>query len=233
MKYHPRPVDLSDAAAELCVSEAGALAGSVGARVLLLHVVPPPAVINEYAAGAERLAEEEKREAERSLEHWQPAPQGPGHGGRGRRSRTGPPSRRSWRRPPGPMRRLHRHGLPRPRRPLQSSSSAAPPRRRHPQGPLPRRDRAQPRRRRPTPAAAAQQDLMKSRSRLPSCDRALPRRHPGCRRAPGPSARQPASTAAWPIRSAGGTTSSPCSRSASGRRRCARRCSFPRLSWPP
>ncbi len=69
MKYVLAPVDLSAAAADV-VSEAGALAGSVGAKVLLLHVVAPPAVINEYAAESERLAEEETREAERSLEHW-------------------------------------------------------------------------------------------------------------------------------------------------------------------
>lgn len=69
MKYVLATVDLSAAAADV-VSEAGALAGSVGAKVLLLHVVAPPAVINEYAAESERLADEETREAERSLEHW-------------------------------------------------------------------------------------------------------------------------------------------------------------------
>jgi nucleotide-binding universal stress UspA family protein len=69
MKSVLAPVDLSAAAADV-VSEAGALAGNVGGKVLLLHVVAPPAVINEYAAESERLAEEETREAERRLEHW-------------------------------------------------------------------------------------------------------------------------------------------------------------------
>jgi len=69
MKTVLAPVDLSSAAADV-VSEAGALAGNVGAKVLLLHVVAPPAVINEYAAESERLAEEETLEAERSLERW-------------------------------------------------------------------------------------------------------------------------------------------------------------------
>src|SRR5271169_4503517 len=69
MKSVLAPIDLSPVAADV-VSEAGALAGNVGARVLLLHVVAPLAVINEYAAESERLADEETREAERSLEHW-------------------------------------------------------------------------------------------------------------------------------------------------------------------
>jgi nucleotide-binding universal stress UspA family protein len=69
MKTVLAPVDLSPAAADV-VSEAGALAGNVGGRVLLLHVVAPPAVINEYAAESERLAEEETREAELSVERW-------------------------------------------------------------------------------------------------------------------------------------------------------------------
>ena len=69
MKSVLAPVDLSDAAADV-VSEAGALAGNVGGRVLLLHVVPPTAVTSEYAVESERLAEEETLKAERSLEHW-------------------------------------------------------------------------------------------------------------------------------------------------------------------
>jgi len=62
MKTVLAPIDLSEAAASV-ISQAGALAGDVGGRVLLLHVVPPPAVINEYAPEAERLAEEEKKKA--------------------------------------------------------------------------------------------------------------------------------------------------------------------------
>jgi len=69
MKSVLAPIDLSAVASDV-VSQAGALAGNVGARVLLLHVVAPPAVINEYAAESERLADEETREAERSLAHW-------------------------------------------------------------------------------------------------------------------------------------------------------------------
>ena len=69
MKTVLAPVDLSPVAADV-VSEAGALAGNIGGRVLLLHVVAPPAVINEYAAESERLADEEGRQAERSLEEW-------------------------------------------------------------------------------------------------------------------------------------------------------------------
>src|ERR1035441_2802784 len=54
MKTVLAPIDLSEAAAGV-ISQAGALAGDVAGRVLLLHVVPPPAVINEYAPQAERL----------------------------------------------------------------------------------------------------------------------------------------------------------------------------------
>jgi nucleotide-binding universal stress UspA family protein len=36
----------------------------------LLHVVPPPVVINEYSPEAERLADEEQQSAEQSLEYW-------------------------------------------------------------------------------------------------------------------------------------------------------------------
>lgn len=70
MKTILAPIDLSDAAAGV-TSEARALAGILGCRVLLMHVVPPPVVINEYSPEAERLAEEEKESAEQSLESWQ------------------------------------------------------------------------------------------------------------------------------------------------------------------
>jgi len=69
MKTILAPIDLSEAAAGV-ISEAGALAGEIGGRVLLLHVVPP-AVINEYAPEAERLAEKEGKEAERGMGQWQ------------------------------------------------------------------------------------------------------------------------------------------------------------------
>jgi nucleotide-binding universal stress UspA family protein len=70
MKTILAPIDLSDAAAGV-TSEARALAGILGGKVHLLHVVPPPVVINEYSPEAERLADEEKLSAEQSLEHWQ------------------------------------------------------------------------------------------------------------------------------------------------------------------
>lgn len=70
MKTILAPIDLSDAAAGV-TSEARALAGILGGKVHLLHVVPPPVVINEYSPEAERLADEEKQSAELSLEHWQ------------------------------------------------------------------------------------------------------------------------------------------------------------------
>jgi|CZKI01.1.fsa_nt_gi nucleotide-binding universal stress UspA family protein len=77
MKTVLAPIDLSEAAAGV-ISQAGALAGDVAGRVLLLHVVPPPAVINEYAPEAERLAEEEKKKAETGLEHWRQRLEGTG-----------------------------------------------------------------------------------------------------------------------------------------------------------
>src|ERR1019366_4088252 len=77
MKTVLAPIDLSEAAAGV-ISQAGALAGDVAGRVLLLHVVPPPAVINEYAPEAERLAEEEKKKAEPALGHWRRPLGGPG-----------------------------------------------------------------------------------------------------------------------------------------------------------
>jgi len=69
MKTVLAPIDLSEAAAGV-IDEAGALARDLGGRVLLLHVVAPPAVINEYAPEAERLAEEERQGAERALVDW-------------------------------------------------------------------------------------------------------------------------------------------------------------------
>jgi len=69
MKSVLAPVDMSHAAADV-VSEAGALAGNLAGRVLLLHVVAPPEAINEYAIESERMADEETKEAERSLERW-------------------------------------------------------------------------------------------------------------------------------------------------------------------
>jgi nucleotide-binding universal stress UspA family protein len=69
MKTILAPIDLSAEAAGV-VSEAGAMAGDLGGRVLLLHVVAPPAVINEYAPEAERLAEQERQAAERGLGQW-------------------------------------------------------------------------------------------------------------------------------------------------------------------
>ncbi len=70
MKTILAPIDLSDAAAGV-TSEARALAGILGGKVSLLHVVPPPVVINEYSPEAERLADEEQQSAEQSLEYWQ------------------------------------------------------------------------------------------------------------------------------------------------------------------
>jgi nucleotide-binding universal stress UspA family protein len=69
MKTILAPIDLSDAAAGV-TSEARALAEILGGKVLLLHVVPPPVVINEYSPEAERLADEEQQSAEKSLEYW-------------------------------------------------------------------------------------------------------------------------------------------------------------------
>ncbi len=69
MKTILAPIDLSDAAAGV-TSEARALAGILGGKVSLLHVVPPPVVINEYSPEAERLADEEQQSAEQSLEYW-------------------------------------------------------------------------------------------------------------------------------------------------------------------
>jgi nucleotide-binding universal stress UspA family protein len=77
MKTVLAPIDLSEAAAGV-ISQAGALAVDVGGRVLLLHVVPPPAVINEYAPEAERLAEEEKKKAEAAMEQWRQRLKGTG-----------------------------------------------------------------------------------------------------------------------------------------------------------
>lgn len=69
MKTILAPIDLSDAAAGV-TSEARALAGILGGKVSLLHVVPPPVVINEYSPEAERLADEEQQSAEQSLDYW-------------------------------------------------------------------------------------------------------------------------------------------------------------------
>ena len=70
MKTILAPIDLSDAAAGV-TTEARALAGILGGKVLLLHVVPPPVVINEYSPEAERIADEEQQSAEQSLGFWQ------------------------------------------------------------------------------------------------------------------------------------------------------------------
>jgi nucleotide-binding universal stress UspA family protein len=69
MKTVLAPIDLSDAAADV-TSKACDLAGVLGARLVLLHVVPPPAVINEYAAESERLAQDEMNEANRRMGYW-------------------------------------------------------------------------------------------------------------------------------------------------------------------
>ncbi len=69
MKTVLAPIDLSDAAADV-TSKACDLAGILGARLVLLHVVPPPAVINEYAAESERLAQDEMNEANRRMVYW-------------------------------------------------------------------------------------------------------------------------------------------------------------------
>jgi nucleotide-binding universal stress UspA family protein len=69
MKTILTPIDLSDAA-EAVTLEAGALAGILEGRVLLLHAIPP-SVINEYAPEAERIAAEEQGVAEDGLKRLQ------------------------------------------------------------------------------------------------------------------------------------------------------------------
>ncbi len=69
MKTILAPIDLSDGAAAV-TSRAGELARSLNGRVVLLHVIPPPEFINEYATESERLATEEIKEAKRQIEQW-------------------------------------------------------------------------------------------------------------------------------------------------------------------
>lgn len=56
MKTILAPLDFSSVS-EAVVAEAGALARAVGARVVLLAVIQPPAITHEYAAIMDNLAE--------------------------------------------------------------------------------------------------------------------------------------------------------------------------------
>ncbi len=63
------PVDFSDITSQV-VAEAETLARTFGGRVVLVHAVRPPIIVNEYGPEAERLAEEEGQTAECALARW-------------------------------------------------------------------------------------------------------------------------------------------------------------------
>jgi nucleotide-binding universal stress UspA family protein len=69
MKTILAPVDFSDITDQV-VAEAKTLALTFGGRVVLVHAVRPPIIINEYAPEAERLAEDEQQSAETALGRW-------------------------------------------------------------------------------------------------------------------------------------------------------------------
>ena len=66
MKTILAPVDFS-AVTKSVIAAAGALAQGLGSRVVLVHVVRPPAIINEYAPEIERLADLAAKSAAQQL----------------------------------------------------------------------------------------------------------------------------------------------------------------------
>jgi len=70
MKTILAPVDFSGVTKSV-VAAAGALAQAIGGRVVLVHVVRPPAVVNEYAPEIERLADLAAKSAAQQLAYWQ------------------------------------------------------------------------------------------------------------------------------------------------------------------
>lgn len=69
MKTILAPVDFSGAT-ETVLAAAGTLAKALNGRVVLMHVVRPPAMINEYAPEIERLTELAEKTAVEQMDHW-------------------------------------------------------------------------------------------------------------------------------------------------------------------